>query len=350
MNNNVYYIPENVIQVNNAGSKAREDIDVVLKDHGLKPLLTLDFELLSKRSAKLQFAYWYFLYSLYTISNKWVILQYPVYGGKIIKRGFEHLINNNNLIFIIHDLEYLRFKNTKRESDYEISLLNKAAIIVSHNSFMTKRMRQDGVNVPIVELELFDYLLNNAVPTPNRNLGRQVVFAGNLAKSDFLKNEAIQNMDFELNLYGPGFNDHEMGWKNIHYAGSYKPNEVPYKLEGSFGLIWDGTSIETCDGKTGEYMRYNNPHKLSLYIIAGLPVVVWKDAAIAQLVDKYQIGMSVGSLDEFSDKIQSISIEKYEKMVSNIKRLQIKLANGYFVKEALLKIDDIIFKIKNKNS
>ena len=37
--------------------------------------------------------------------------------------------------------------------------------------------------------------------------------------------------------------------------------KATYKMEGSFGLVWDGTSKDTCIGGFGEYLKFNNPHK-----------------------------------------------------------------------------------------
>ena len=34
--------------------------------------------------------------------------------------------------------------------------------------------------------------------------------------------------------------------------------------------MWDGPSPDTCAGVYGAYLRYNNPHKTSLYLAAGL--------------------------------------------------------------------------------
>ena len=346
MRKDIFYIPESLIQFNNAASKAREDIDTILRCSGLRPLLSLNIKSWTTKVSKFKLSYWRFLYYMYTTKNKRILLQYPHYG-RIIRKAFDCLTANNNIIFFVHDLEYLRFDNTKQQLYYEVALLNKADVVVSHNSVMTRRMRQDGVVVPIVELELFDYLLSDVVPEKCNDFDRKVVFAGNLAKSDFLKKEAIQNMDFKLELYGSGFSETAMGWKNVHYAGSFKPNEVPYKLQGSFGLIWDGTSVDTCDGRTGEYMRYNNPHKLSLYIVSVLPVIVWEEAAIAELVKKYQIGLTVSSLHEISDKIQGLSNKEYKRMVDNVKKLQGKLAKGYFTKKALAEVVDILSNTKS---
>lgn len=63
------------------------------------------------------------------------------------------------------------------------------------------------------------------------------------------------------------------------WHGSFKPEESPEHLQG----VWDGDSVDTCAGNTGAYLRYNNPHKTSLYLACGMPVIVWKEAAIAAL-------------------------------------------------------------------
>ncbi|MDY6291085.1 MAG: hypothetical protein SPL86_06345 [Succiniclasticum sp.] len=141
MNNEIYYMPENVIYINNAGYKAREDVDAILKSCGLKQLMTIEYGLLSDKKYRFRMDYWRFLFSLCNIKNKWIVLQYPACRGRIIKKAVDRLIHNNRLILFVHDLEYLRFKNTKNELQYEINFLNRASIIVSHNSCMTRKLQ-----------------------------------------------------------------------------------------------------------------------------------------------------------------------------------------------------------------
>ena len=82
-------------------------------------------------------------------------------------------------------------------------------------------------------------------------------------------------------------------------------------------------------------MKYNNPHKLSLYIAAGIPVIVWKQAAVAKFVQDHNIGLTVNSLKEISDKIDKLTKEEYESFLLNIRELQIKVCGGYFTNKAL---------------
>ena len=71
-------------------------------------------------------------------------------------------------------------------------------------------------------------------------------------------------------------------------------------------------------------MKINFPHKLALYIAAGIPVVTWSQAAIADIVKTYKIGFVVDSLREVSNYIDSINEKEYAEYKKNILKLQKK--------------------------
>lgn len=242
-------------------------------------------------------------------------------------------LGKNEVILLIHDVNALRsFQDTDIKN--EIDELNLAKAVIVHNVIMGEALQKLGLKVPWISLELFDYLLPD-IPQSNFSKGTTVVFAGNLGKSKFLRNAEIETLGVHFNLYGPGFKEEVIKWGNVSYKGSFPPDEVPFKLEGDFGLIWDGTDIKTCDGPTGTYMKYNNPHKLSLYIAAGLPVIVWKQAAVAAFVTKHEIGIAVESLTDVSERIQSLSDGEYNEMVKTVKKLQKEVVKGTFTKRCL---------------
>lgn len=132
-------------------------------------------------------------------------------------------------------------------------------------------MRSQGINRPIVNLQLFDY--DNSQPIVGQPKDfRTVAFAGNLKKSLFLTRFSPQHSVF---LYGMN-PDKYAG--NIKYCGQYSPEELPAYLTQDFGLVWDGPQVDTCADALGNYVRFNNPHKVSLYLSTGLPVIIWKQA------------------------------------------------------------------------
>lgn len=250
-------------------------------------------------------------------------------------------MQRNKTFLFLHDIDSLRSEDNSGLQK-EISILNRAVCVVVHNECMHKFLVQNGLKCKILNLEVFDYLLKNPFPLQNFKLKKEIVFAGNLAKSYFLRSYKLSKLGLMFNLYGPGFDKNAIISKSIVYKGSYNPEEIPYKIEGSFGLIWDGDSLENCSGIYGKYLKYNNPHKLSLYIASGIPVITWKEAAIADFIEKYNIGFTVNSLYEISDVIDRLTLSEYEKYKKNLKILQKKVCSGFFTQKALDKIIEMI--------
>ncbi|MEE1187860.1 MAG: hypothetical protein UHM52_02605, partial [Acutalibacteraceae bacterium] len=113
------------------------------------------------------------------------------------------------------------------------------------------------------------------------------------------------------------------------------PDELVGELRGDFGLVWDGTSIETCSGNFGNYLRLNDPHKLSLYLTAGIPVVVWEEAAVAVFVRKEHVGVAVASLTELKDKLAALTANDYEEMRQNALRISRLTRSGHYLTTAI---------------
>ena len=141
-----------------------------------------------------------------------------------------------------------------------------------------------------------------------------------------------------VNLYGLNFDEKILDSQSIHYKGAFPAAEIPSKLTEGFGLVWDGESINGCTGHTGEYLKYNNPHKLSLYLVSGLPVVIWSKAAEAQFVIDNNVGIAVDTIEDFSAEFDSLSQEKYYEMVENAKKISDKLRHGKYLENVITEI------------
>lgn len=342
---NRYYIAEQVKENDfTALNKARSDIEAVFSQLGYKKLNAY-INIVKSRFKKLKFIE-ELLINLAQIKQKDIIyFQYPYYENnkkiftilKVIKK-----IRNTTMVAIIHDIDSIRFDEGKekiRGIKREIKLLSNFDYIISHNEKMTRFLTENGINIKIINLNIFDYLLNE--DDSNINLRKNdIVFAGNLSKekSTFIYN-LINNDEFNctMNLYGPNFTGNITN-KRIKYLGKYLPNELIKNIEGKFGLIWDGDMLEKCSGKLGEYTKYNNPHKLSMYIAAGLPIICWNKMAISEFVVENNIGICIDSINKLDEKIKEIDQVTYNKMLNKVLNLRKKIIDGYFIKDALSKI------------
>ena len=344
MNKIITYIGERPAANNHAGNKARMDINTVLQETYGTPIEVQEEIVFSNFIQKVKFvltisnlkAIWH----ISQMQSKNIILQYPFFFNPVVKWAQMRMMKKNRVVFLIHDVDALRnFQDAKIEK--EINELNLAKVVIVHNDIMGNALQNLGLKIPWISLNPFDYLLPD-IPQRTFTKGTTVAFAGNLGKSKFLRNTEMEALGLHFNLYGPGFKEEAIKWKNISYKGSFPPDEVPFKLEGSFGLLWDGTDIKTCDGPTGTYMKYNNPHKLSLYIAAGLPVIVWKQAAVAAFVTNHKIGIAVESLTEISERIQSLSDSDYVVMSEAVKKLQKEVVKGTFTKWCLKTVEKML--------
>lgn len=333
--NNVSYIGERPSQDNmHAGSKARVDIDILLETMGFHKELNLEN---SKRQGtynriRYEINKLMTIIKISSIKNRILIMQYPYYISKMLMNKLYKKTLDNKVVLVVHDIESIRDGGNVSK---EVNFLNQAHLLIIHNQDMLNKLLCIGVKTPMICIELFDYLLYKGVPLQNYDLGNKVVFAGNLGKSNFLKDPQCGNLKIEFCLYGPNFDAETMLHQNITYCGSFYPEEIPYNLKGSFGLVWDGDTVGECSGLMGEYTRYNNPHKLSMYIAAGLPVIVWKEAAIANFVEKNKIGFTVNDLQDIEREIKELTTEDYEEYLMNIRELQKKVCSGYYTSKAL---------------
>ena len=334
-----YLISNKIDRENHAGNKARNDIEIICLNNGYEKLPLLS-EKFSKRSIYIKRGrrilepleqYIEITRRLKKIdNNSKIIIQYPLqYIDKdaAIKALYKTKHKKNlELVAIIHDINTLRGyveitqeKEAKRLSIFDIAIVHNETmknILVEKYNFLGK----------ILILEFFDYLSNYIIPN-NSEISNTVIFAGNLTKSLFcqkLKN--VQGINF--NLYGICNTPNDFISSNVKYCGQYTPEEIVKQIEGSFGLVWDGDSIETCSGGMGNYLKYNTSHKISLYLVAHKPLIVWSQSATATYVLKYNIGITIDSLEELPQKLQSITPTNYNIMIKNVEKLALDISSG----------------------
>ena len=347
-----YFLKEEFLKdsgARNAGNKARNDVEEIVKREGYQPLLlTVEdwyqmgtvkaqrhkAKALSKAFAQLKF-------------GDQLLIQFPMLHHSFFTTRLVRKIQRRGVqvYFIIHDLEALRYANLDtvplkhkiRVHLQESSLLKVADGVIAHNPIMKSVLVDKGIVADkIVSLSIFDYLIPNFQEKIGLSKNQPIIVAGNLAQEKAGYLYALPE-EPAYNLYGVGF-DESRALANETYFGSFLPDELPAALEGGFGLVWDGDSAETCSGVFGEYLRYNNSHKASLYLAAGFPLVVWKQSALSHFVLENGCGIAVESLHDLSQAIEQLDDKDYQDLVEKTKYIGTKIRDGFFLTNALNKL------------
>lgn len=329
------YITRNYRNVDGAGNKAKTDNEDTLQQMGA-------INLGLKRTFYPNKVITFFLdlagvikYVFSIRQGDVVLLQYPV------KKYFSFLCNIARLrgaktIALIHDLG--SFRRKKLTIEKEISRLMHADYVIASNNTMKQWMSDHGYKRPLGALQLFDYRSTSNSKPHHSSERIQLIYAGALAmrKNAFLLKLAEQELPFELHIYGkreglPAMQDN----KQIIFHPFTPADTFIQEVEGDFGFVWDGDSLDSCTGNFGEYLRWNSPHKVSFYIRAGLPIIIWKQAAVASILENEGIGIGINSISELEDTLHTITPEQLSKMKENVKRVSDRLSQGQYLQDAI---------------
>ena len=344
-----YYLKEEFLHdnnVKNAGNKARNDVEVIFNRLGYAPLKVRveDWYKMNVLNAQIH-KYRALLRAFKRLKkNDAIVIQFPLLHHSLFINSLLKSLKNRgvNIYLLIHDLETLRFVNDKtlpfrmklRMKLTESDTFHSVTGIIAHNPIMKSVLVDKGVDADkIISLGIFDYLIPNFQDKTGLTKNQPIIVAGNLAQE---KAGYLYSIPEEpaYNLYGVGF-DESRALTNETYFGSFLPDELPSALEGGFGLVWDGDSAETCSGVFGEYLRYNNSHKASLYLASGFPLVVWKQSALSHFVLENGCGIAVESLHDLKATIDNLSDTDYQDLVENAKCVGKGIRDGHYLITAL---------------
>ena len=364
----ICYISRNYRGLTSSGNKAKTDYEDTLTEMGAVNLALRRTTYRNKVVTFVLNLMGIVKYAFCVRKGDVVVLQYPLKKYFALVCRVAHW-RKAHVVALIHDLGSMRRR--KLTVGQEISRLSNADYVIASNEVMKQWLEQKGLTIPMGALGLHDYrgyyyrgyegtgvrgYENSLVAGDTGNLAPShprtpasshpltpknlpiIVYAGALAmrKNAFMLQMGDIANDYQLHVYGnadglPGLQPSP----SVVIKGFMPAEEFIAKVEGDYGLVWDGDSLDACTGNFGEYLRYNSPHKLSFYIRAGLPVVVWREAALASIVEKEGIGLCIDSIRQLGERLAAITPEQRATMLRNVSRVSQKMSEGGFLRNAL---------------
>lgn len=331
------YISRDYYNLTSAGNKAKVDTEDTLTEIG-----AINLGLHRTVMNNKVFAFFLNLISILRAcilikKGDLLFLQYP------IKKYFTFIctiarIKGAKTISLVHDIGSIRTHRLTPQQ--EVKRLSHSDYILATNSKMKEWLLNHHMQKPIEGLGLWDYrapYFNQHGATSTIHPIR-IAYAGaiHVRKNPFLTQLSKVLKHWNLIIYGnkQGLS----GWvenSHITYKGFTPSEEFIRTVDADFGLVWDGDSLDTCSGVFGDYLRWNTPHKVSFYLRAGLPVIIWKEAAVTPILEKEGVCIAITTLQELEEKLKELTSDDIAKLKQNAKRLAERLNQGYFLRQAL---------------
>lgn len=267
-----------------------------------------------------------------------VVFQYPTYNGLRYEKTFCDRVQARGAKFamFVHDAEAIRAIYT----DEELGVFNECDALITHNPAMTTKLAEMGVKVPMFANYAFDFLSDASrdfYVQARGSFEKRLVFAGNLDKSRFLANWSY---DTPITAFG-STPQHFVMDDRVDYRGSFAQEQLPFELPYGFGMAWDSdTNNENGGADTyRDYTRYNNPHKVSMYLASGLPVVLWSQAGMARFVTANHVGLVIDSLDDVDRVMAALEPEELQDMLQHAQAMRDALRSGFFTRRVLAELE-----------
>lgn len=330
-----YFIQEHLQEPYLNGGIGYTDIERILLSEEYQPIFFpchYSYGLIAKiRRALYLFKLFFFL-----PSGSLVIFLHPQYAT--MNKTLVQLLGKRKSIkrvAVIGDINGLRHGN-REILQQELAQFAGYDHLIVHNNKMKKWMGEQIPSSHFSVLHFFDFLTEQKKTPALQN--NSVAYAGNLAESPFLErlNELLPNNESVIfKVYGQPCSPRMQEQRNLEYMGVSEPYGLPAKLEGAYGLIWDGNGLEAAEDHIADYLNYISPHKASLYLLSGIPLIVGRDAGIAALVEEHGIGILLDNLHDIGQALRAVSAEDYSAMSANCRQLAKHLASGSCLREAL---------------
>lgn len=345
------YIAQKFPHTESAAFKARTDMDAVMASEGFRNVGSKN-NLRSTRTGTWLATFAGVMKAGFRLHRGDILLlQYPM------RPYYRHLcrmahMRGAKVVTLIHDLE--SFKRPDITAEEEVTLLSASDYIISLNPSMEQWLRERGCSVPSASLGIWDYLSHDAREarqTAGKTFpvkpvcepmvadeGYKVMFVGGVCRrrNQFLYDWGTVIDGYKVVVYGNNFDTTQAAKADHFVLRGFVPSGLMIRHpEGQFGLVWDGNAFDGCNGEWGEYLRYNNPHKASLYLRCGLPVIIWKHAGLAPFIEKEGIGFTIESLAEIAPRLKAMTPREYERMKENVARVSASISTGSYLRAAI---------------
>lgn len=191
-----YFLKEEFLKdsgARNAGNKARNDVEEIVKREGYQPLLLTVEDWYHMGTVKAQQHKAKALAQAFSQlkSGDQLLIQFPMLHHSFFTTRLVRKIQRSGVkvYFIIHDLEALRYANLDtvplkhkiRVHLQESSLLKIADGVIAHNPIMKSVLVEKGIaEDKIVSLGIFDYLIPDFQEKSGQTKDQPIIVAGNL--------------------------------------------------------------------------------------------------------------------------------------------------------------------------
>lgn len=250
-----------------------------------------------------------------------------------------------NVVDFLEDVDFLRNNYSDNKIKHCIETMNECKCIISQNKNMSRELRKRGLRSQTFELNILDFLSNVVDVEKERNVGEKwsVCYGGNLSsfQSGFIFKLPYCNSVI-FNIYGPNLPSKTLP-QGCEFKGAFDAENCVGHIEGDWGLVWNGNDIFVDENdKKSTYYNFVCPHKLSMYLLCGMPVIVYKESAMADFVIQNKCGIVVNDLNDLDRVLSEVNEKMYQQLKKGALKIASRIAVGKYTSNAINEMEQYL--------
>ena len=268
-----------------------------------------------------------------------VFIQSPLWNSthfeKALMKRMHVIAPGAKCVIFVHDMPPLMWESERYLIPLYVELYNMADLLIFPTVQAHSFWQEQGLKVEKVLIQhMWDHPVevDTSIKPP---FSKTICFAGKAEKFTFVKEWQSEQVTLAVTADDTQWPDS----RNVKKLGWMQNDAVlvhTLRSTGGFGLHW------TQDPYWWEYMKYNASYKLSLYLAAGLPVIIPPEHPEKDYILKKRIGIVAESLEDAAQKVSGMTPERYDEMVQAVESVGDFLRNGGMVKKLFA---DAIYKL-----
>lgn len=251
---------------------------------------------------------------------------------------------NNKIVTLIHQLNLFKY-NFNLYNDIEF--LNGSDYVIVHTNEMGRLLKKNGMLAETIAINGFDYYVDGELKEledrKEDNKYSVTYICGNKSDEDYLLSgfNMMQMKNYYINYYSA---EREVGGelapiRDIRYLGKIDYKNVYKEMCGDFGIIYPICNMKLSDQKL---LKLFASVEETIYILNGMPLIIFNDSPNASFVKKEGIGIVINSLNDIDEILGRLSNKRYNEMRRKIMRIRDKYSRGFYIKRAIENLESMI--------
>lgn len=238
------------------------------------------------------------------------------------------------IILITLNIDYLRYDSADKEAT--IQALSQADVLITLSQSMNQHLLADNVHVPMVVLDLHDYLAEG--PILPANYTKKLLFAGSPYKATYMQSWQ-SHIPIDIFAREEAITHIDQLHASISYTGYLTPDKMPNLINYGFGLAFD---VDSDAGHFANYQTLNLSHKVSLFLAAGLPIIVNAKAAAAPILRAANAALVIDSIGDIEDIFYAMDEDQYRNLADGSAQLGRLVRDGFYYTKAIRQAEQLV--------